>query len=306
MGLLPNGTFARPLAINDHTEVVGYGDGGFLGGVTHAFLWTESAGLQDIGTISGDDESTAYGINNLGVIVGLSNSSAANHAFLRMPGGTMHDLGNLGGTIATAYGINNSNEVVGYSYLTGNTAYHAFLWTAAEGMQDLGTLGGDLSYGYAINGSGEIVGWSNLTPGGTVAHGFLWTKAGGMQDIGILPGGNFTSPSAINAAGEVAGTCDGALRNTAFMWTQSGGIERLGTGSGSVANGINDAGVIVGDYADNGYINAYVWTRTEHLQNLNDLIPPNSGVSLTFAYAINHSGQITAESGSAILLTPVN
>jgi hypothetical protein len=41
------------------------------------------------------------------------------------------------------------------------------------------------------------------------------------------------------------------------------------------------------------------------VQNLNNLIPANSGYTIGFANAINDNGQIAAEaSGSAVLLNP--
>ena len=118
----------------------------------HAFRWSASSGIQDLGTLGGT-ESVAYGTNNLGHIVGdaSTNGNAASHAFLWTPGTGMLDLGTLGGTRSVAYGVNDAGQVVGDSSLP-NGQVHAFFWSGATGMVDLGTLlGGTRSTGRAIN-----------------------------------------------------------------------------------------------------------------------------------------------------------
>ncbi len=83
--------------------------------------------------------------------------------------GSVHDLGNLGGTANigllavgnVAFSINNRGQVIGVSALPGNQSTHAFLWTSETGMQDLGTLPGDVySAGLDINDRGDVVGGS--------------------------------------------------------------------------------------------------------------------------------------------------
>jgi hypothetical protein len=55
---------------------------------------------------------------------------------------------------------------------------------------------------------------------------------------------------------------------------------------------------------------AFVWSREKGMQDLNTLIPSNSGWTLTMATAINVRGQITGEGDingqqHGFLLTPV-
>ena len=85
-----------------------------------------SYSVTDLGTVGGPNaeegtNSYAYGINASGQVVGTSFISANNvtHAFL-YSGGTMQDLGTLGGRQSYAYGINASGQVVGYQNLAGN------------------------------------------------------------------------------------------------------------------------------------------------------------------------------------------
>ena len=58
----------------------------------HAVLWTKEGGIQDLGTLPGDNMSEATGINNCGQIVGVSYPSS--HAFI-WQGGVMTDLNTL-------------------------------------------------------------------------------------------------------------------------------------------------------------------------------------------------------------------
>jgi hypothetical protein len=87
-------------------------------------------------------------------------------------------------------------------------------------------------------------------------------------------------------------------------------MKLLGVGSPGGASGINAIGEVVGSMGSNPP-NAFLWTSVSGVQNLNVLIPPNSGWVLNQASAINRSGQIAA-SGTingethAALLTPTN
>ena len=86
-------------------------------------------------------------------------------------GGTMIDLGTLGGPGSQARSINDSGQIVGLSF-TASGQIHAFLYSG-EKMTDLGTLpGGTYSYAYGINNNGQIVGYSR-TPSGQ-DHAFLY------------------------------------------------------------------------------------------------------------------------------------
>src|SRR5206468_8309275 len=78
-------------------------------------------------------------------------------------GGTMLDLGTLGGSNSDGYGINASGQVTG-SAATSNGLSHAFLYSNGV-LTDLGSLGGNVynSAGYGINDGGQITGFSVYT-----------------------------------------------------------------------------------------------------------------------------------------------
>ena len=145
-------------------------------GQWHAFAWSETSGMVDLGTLGGS-ESHATSINDLNQIVGYSETiSGATHAFSWTAAGGMKDLGTLGGQASKAVAINEIGQVVGNSQ-TATGEWHAFAWTEAGGMVGLGTLGGSASAAIAINENGQIAGYSN-TPGDLEVHAVVWKIVG--------------------------------------------------------------------------------------------------------------------------------
>jgi probable HAF family extracellular repeat protein len=105
-----------PLAISSLGQVVGYSN--TTGGNWHAFSWSKTAGMKDLGTLDGGRSTSAVanGVNDLGQIVGTSScGSSCTHAALWTSTG-IQDLGTLpGSTISAANAINNLSQVVGQS-----------------------------------------------------------------------------------------------------------------------------------------------------------------------------------------------
>jgi probable HAF family extracellular repeat protein len=119
--------------------------------------------------VTGDTVSAAFGINDAGIVVGVSGAcgppgrgASAAHAVM-WKNGQAHVLGSLGGVQNNfAQVVNNQGWVVGGSDLPGDTNQHAFLWQERTGMKDLGTLLPDDFYSFvqSVNYRGEVVGWS--------------------------------------------------------------------------------------------------------------------------------------------------
>lgn len=288
----------------------------------HAFYWTKSGGLKDLGTLPGGNISGAIGLNDSDEVVGYSNTSANPLqmynfiAFEWTSTGGMVNLGTLsGGNSSCAFNVNSTGVIAGDSFVN-STAVDATSWTGNK-IKNLGALSkGIFTAALAINDNSEIVGESVFGYGPPfTSHGFKWTSAGGMKDLGTLSGGNTSIANGINSSGIVVGQSNAGsfLYWHAVKWDASGKITDLGTlpgGNYSIAFGINDSSQIVG-YGNiaNNAAHALIWTSTAGMQDLNNLIPANSGWVLINANAINASGQITGYGtkgghNHAFLLTP--
>jgi probable HAF family extracellular repeat protein len=308
--------------ISNQGQVVGYSrmSGSGYEIPTHAFIWSGGT-MTDLMTLGGQ-RSYAYSINGAGVVVGYSYppDSSKGGAFLAFLGGesvSMQNLGTLlGGSLSKAYGINNAGQITGFSdtLSNGNVYDRAFLWQNGV-MWDIGTLGGLYSYGMSINDSGQVVGYSENANG--QYHAFLWAN-GSMTDLGTL-GGSDSYANRINNTGQVAGqSITGKGEYHAFLFGNDGMVD-LGTlvgGSESEALGINDFGQVVGSSGVlvNGEArgHAFIWESFQGMQDLNNLIPTDSGWELVRASGINNNGQIAGwgyingvETKRAFLLTPV-
>jgi probable HAF family extracellular repeat protein len=230
----------------------------------------------------------------------------------------MTNLGKLsGGNSSCAFEINSTGVIAGDSFVS-STVVDAASWTDNK-IKNLGGLSkGIFTAALAINDDSEIVGESVFGYGPPfTSHGFQWTSAGGMKDLGTLSGGDTSMANALNSSGIVVGQSNSGsvLAWHAVKWDASNKIDDLGTlpgGTYSVAFGINDSSEIVGygNIADNA-AHAMLWTSTGGMQDLNNLIPANSGWVLINANAINASGQITGYGtkgahNHAFLLTPSN
>jgi len=285
----------------------------------HAYLWTTSQGMQDLGTLGGSN-SVAYGINDSGTVVGQADLANGDvHAFSWTRSGGMQDLGTLGGHESAAFGINDAGEIVGESYPANGVASHAFLWSKEQGMQDLGTLGGNTAEALAINNAGEIVGFSSIAGSGYI-HAFVWSKSKGMQDLGTIKSFDPSYAYGINDIGRVvgyAGTTEAFTYTYGFLWTADKGLKPLGFldgGTQSFVFGINFFGEAVGSFNSSlGSSYAFRWNESQGMQDLNLLISTNSGWILSQALAINVGGQIVGSgpvlingnyTNHAFLLTP--
>ena len=262
--------------------------------------------LVDLGFLPGGGLSSfATGINDAGQVVGSSDATGGNRAFI-WQNGVMTSLGVLGGTPfgvagdSRATGINASGQVVGSSSNVFGT--RGFVWQGGN-FTDLGVLPGhDVSGAQAINASGQVVGIS-YKAGSGIASAFLW-QGGSLSNLGDFSGGNGTSKATgINAAGTVVGNSTAIIGARGFVW--QGGVmsalSPLPDGLASYAAGINSSGQVVGQ-SGLGYSNGSRATRWENgvVSSLGVLgsVPGQQGES--FANAINDAGQVVGSSTTSL------
>jgi probable HAF family extracellular repeat protein len=260
----PAATATWASAINNRGEVAGVSEG--LARYRHAFRWTAAGGMEDMGALAADRDSSARAINDAGMITGYSNTfSSGDHAFVWTRATGMIDIDTLGTFSSYPVAISGGGQVAGNYYGTGNHGT-AFMWTRATGMRDLGTVGGGTrSFVTAMSASGQVTGviysgklFENLT-----WRAMTWTREGGMIDLGSFAESAW--PNSVNNKGQVVG---GA-------WTPD-------------------------EY------HAFVWTVKDGMIDLNKrLRNAPAGLTLDSAHAISDNGSIVASSNAGlVLLTP--
>ncbi len=337
---LVGGVNSTATCINSSGEVAGYcqiGTGSFA---SYSAFATGSNGSNPalIPGSSSAGAGWAFSINDSGWVTGEGTDNQGDTiAFLWRSGSGITSLGTLwtqraGGYQSYGESINGSGQITGYTTaqsINGSTLRSGFI-TAANGgaMTALPTLPGVIgsySWGEGINASGQVTGYAIASDGGQ--HAFITGANGaGITDLGGLGviGGHYSSwGQAINASGQVCGnSANSSGTPHAFITGPNGqgmtDLDNLGT-NGSFAVGMNSQGKVVGlYYAQDGTHEPYSGVETAFIAqvgsgliNLNNQIPANSGWTLTEAYGINDSGQISGVGtingqSHAFLLNPID
>jgi probable HAF family extracellular repeat protein len=162
-------------------------------------------------------------------------------------------------------------------------------------VRDLGTLGGPNASTRALNDLGQVIGQSDLDPGATLSHAYRWSPGTGLLDLDAIDKTGSTV-SDINERGEVAGTgyvsTAGGRQVQGYFWRPGAGKVSVGAfGNSSVANALNDYGVVAG-YAEGpqggpNSILAFRWTMRDGIRDLGTL--PDE---FTWATDVNNAGQV--------------
>ena len=279
----PMGRYSYARAINARGQIVGYST--IQNGNGQAFIWYNGS-MKDLGTLGGNS-SVGVAINDSGQATGMSeNSNHQDRAFLYSDG-MMRDIGTLGGNYSGASGINNRGQIIGtakniggvehpflysnglmqdvsgilgniyptginnFGDITGYSGYPAsFLYINGLVKDVVSTP--CLSYSFSVNDRGQVAGYFSIPPY-THSHPYLY-NAGFLTDLGTL-GGNSAWAYNINSIGDIVGSSEvnGDYYYHSFIYS-NGKMHDLsslvinGTGwTMERANGINDAGQIIGN-----------------------------------------------------------
>ncbi len=198
--------------------------GVIVGNSNRAFYYAPGTGYTELGALNGSQTASAQAINELGWIVGSSQSGTGQtRATLWKPDGTLTDLGILeipgqANNTSVALGVNDSGTVVGYF---GNALAfsHAFYWTETTGMVDLGAPGGRSSFANDVNNAGYIVGYASFASA-PQQRAYLWYDGEAYDLNSFLPPGSgwiLNEAYGINEQGDIVGRGEFAGQTQAFL-----------------------------------------------------------------------------------------
>ncbi len=248
--------------------------------------------ITDLGSLPGASGFEARDINSSGQIVGIYRGGSFFYSQGRMTrldtgvGTAINDAGQTpnGGLVDTD--INDRGQTVGvqsYPQSDGPPFIHATLTTDGTAI-DIHTLTPRWSSeAQGVNNRGQVVGLLNSSDG---ASPFFYSD-GMMIDLGL----RHRAAYAVNDHGQVVGGAWSASVG-AFLY-DDGVVTELGSlgGTWSAAFDINLSGDIVGEASTGTEYHAFLY-RDGQMNDLNDLIPPDTGWTLVGAYGINSRSEI--------------
>lgn len=265
----PNSIFTVARAVNSQGDIVGwFPDTGFK---RHGYLLSNGNFTQIDFNNDVNRRTTALGLNHGGDIVGdYRGTDGRTHGYL-LSGGTSTNIDPPSSVRTTARAINSSGDIVGF-FRDSTGGFHGFLVNKSD-LTSFTTLdfpGATFTLATAINDSGEIVGLHGDSA--FVDHAFVRSPGGTITAVADVPGAVDTDSWAIDNTGRIAGFNDelgraalsgllpddkeffpvpvavlhGYLRDGSSLTRVN--ISGVSGGINTCIFGINDSGVIVGQY----------------------------------------------------------
>ncbi len=323
------GAHSQAFGISENGTIAGWATG------TGAVTW-DANGMVALGHPGENLAVEARAVNEAGQVACVGEGNPQSYQSYFWERGVWTLIGSLPGLHdSIVEDIDSGGRIVGRSLIVGPGAPdRAFIWEAGQ-FTELGTLGeAGYSAAFGINEVGQVVGRSiaDLPGGERQLRGFLWDD-GQMIALDPLSRDVATQAFDVNDAGRIVGssfayTTQFFTTDQATLWHDNGaaatdlGVVPAAPGScgpnpywhKSIARAINNREQIVGEamcVSSGAPKAAFLW-EDGVMHNLNDLIPPGTGLDLRSARDINDAGQIVgyavdeASRLRAFLLTPVD
>jgi hypothetical protein len=241
------------LSINDGNAVAGFYEDN--ADVKHGFV---RAADGTIATFDGPKATAtiANAINNKGDIAGLYVDDGGNaYGFVRTARGKLKTFSVPGAGETNASSINDKGAVAG-DYFDGS-GDHGFVRAPDGTITTIDVPGAVMTVATRINAKGTIAGWYADSDG--VMHIFVRTSGGTITSFDD-PGCDQIVPTGINTKGVVTGVCLTSQpqgHDYGFIVRSNGKFQSFqvpGGGTRTQPAGINDAGVIAGNYGRGGFL----------------------------------------------------
>jgi probable HAF family extracellular repeat protein len=264
----------RPLSISNSEWVAGTTDD------QHAATWNSKAGLYRIPLPPEFGFSECAGINSHGDAVGTASTidSSRRVAFVLRQNKVVF----LPGEQSRANGISEDGDVAGQTIIPGSKTAGPILWRNGSLIDLKICCAGSAR---SRNGQGIVVGDTYDKEGRY--HAFVWDAVRGARLLAV-PGEEYSSALALNRRGEIL------LKATpGGLFLYSGGrLNPIDIPKGT-PRAMNKDGIVVGSFGPNPEAQrAFVWDKGHGMQDLNTLIPANSGWTIEVASSVNDRGEI--------------
>ncbi|MBL8842882.1 MAG: hypothetical protein JNL90_15295 [Planctomycetes bacterium] len=197
-----NGQWAH--GINSFGQIAGMAQEGMPNSWGHAVVWLGTSLQTDLGFMGGGTYSEAFGINDLGEVVGVAAVANTNqHAFL-WKSGQYTDLSTWsgGGASSKAYAINRHGVIVGMNANVASVFENGRI-TALTMPRGVSAF----TPAVDINDNGDII--ATGSKGYPIDVGVLWRNRTAIN-LGTLSGGTISRARRINACGEIVGEANTA------------------------------------------------------------------------------------------------
>ncbi|MFM9871914.1 MAG: PEP-CTERM sorting domain-containing protein [Fimbriimonadaceae bacterium] len=296
IGTLPGSDYSLVSAINNNNVIVGTS---YAGPTTRGWYWREDVGMNQI-HFGNQINTTAHDINDFDHVVGSFTEGSTTKGFRYNYGAWWYNSPIPGQSESSTRGINNLFQSVGFSDFANQARATGWLPilpdTPGFALPNYGNQ--ESSGAFRINDSGDSVGNARLA--GTIRASIFKNNNSIFDLHGLMPQGtNFSNAFDINQAGWVVGEARKQNGFTdAFVFNLELGMQIIPGADPSQSaqfNAINDNGMAVGAMNQNTASLASIWTSQYGLADLNTLIDPNSGWTLTSAEDVNNSGWIVGQ-----------